>query len=50
MNRIRFIGIAILACGIGINLIFTNEVSEITGAVLIGLGIGVALTGRFTRK
>jgi len=50
MNRVRIIGIAILFCGIVINLIFNSEVSDISGAVLIGLGIGVLLTGRFGIK
>ncbi|WP_168191388.1 MULTISPECIES: hypothetical protein [Antarcticibacterium] len=50
MNKIRIIGIAVLLCGIAISLIFANKVSDISGAVLIGLGIGVALTGGFGRK
>ena len=49
-NKIRIIGAAVSLCGIAIILIFKNEVSDFSGAVLIGLGIGVLLTGRFGRK
>lgn len=50
MSRIRIAGIIVFLCGIAMNLIFNNKVVEITGAVIIGLGIGVALTGRYGNR
>lgn len=50
MNRTRKAGLAVLLLGIAINLFFSSEIAEITGAVIIGLGIGVALTGRFGKN
>ena len=50
MSKIRITGIIIFLCGVAINLIFNNEVADITGAVTIGLGAGVALTGRYGNK
>lgn len=38
MNKIRILGFTVLLCGIAINLIFANEVADIIGAVLTGLG------------
>ena len=50
MSRIRITGIIIFLCGVAINSIINNEIAVITGAVIIGLGIGVALTGRYGNK
>ena len=42
-------GILIFLSGVAINFIFENEVANISGAVAIGLGIGVIITGRVTK-
>lgn len=47
MNRTTIIGTFILLGGIAINFAFDSKMTDITGAVFIGLGIGVLLTGRF---
>ena len=47
MNRTTILGTLILLGGIAINFVFNSEITDITGAVFIGLGIGVLLTGRF---
>ena len=49
MNRTRILGVAILICGIAVNFTFDTELTDITGAVFIGLGIGVLLAGQVKR-
>lgn len=50
MSSIRITGLVILLFGIAMLSIFENEMVEIVAAIIIGLGIGVALTGRYENK
>ena len=49
MNRIRIIGAIILLIGILLNIYLENEVVDFLSGLLIGLGIGLILTGRFSK-
>ena len=53
MNRSIIVSILILICGITVSVIFSEEISGITQAVIIGLMIGGivgALRGRFSKQ
>ena len=50
MNKTRIFGAGLLLIGIILSFSFDNDGIGIISGIIIGLGIGVLLTGRFTSK
>jgi hypothetical protein len=46
MNKIRYIGLAILAVGVIIQFTVENEAFDFISGLVIGVGIGLLLTGK----
>lgn len=46
MNKIRIIGLVALAIGVGIHFAFENSGTNFISGVIIGIGIGLLLTGK----
>ncbi len=50
MNKNRIFGAGMLIIGVILNYSFDNDKIGFISALIIGFGIGVLLTGRFTSK
>lgn len=50
MNRARIIGGLLLLCETVIYLVFSNEISGIVTAIIIGLWIGIAVSWQFGKN
>ncbi len=46
MNKIRYIGLAVLIIGIIIQFTLENDAIDLISGLLIGVGIGLLLTGK----
>jgi len=46
MNKVRIIGLVILILGIIIQFTIENDAIDLISGILIGIGIGLLLTGR----
>ena len=46
MNKIRIIGLVILVIGIVIQFALENDSTDFISGILIGVGIGLLLTGK----
>ena len=46
MNKIRIIGLVILIIGIVIQFTIENDPADFISGILIGIGIGLLLTGK----
>jgi hypothetical protein len=46
MNKIRIIGLVLLALGFILFFLFEGDLAGIASGLLLGLGIGLLLTGR----
>ena len=49
MNKIRSIGLVVLAIGIIIHFAIEHDASDFTSGILIGVGIGLLLTGKISK-
>ena len=49
MNKIRLIGILLVAAGIAARFLFENSDYSVLFALVIGIGIGLLITGKFGR-
>lgn len=49
MNKIRYIGLAILAIGVIIQFTFENESINFISGLIMGVGIGLLLTGKIRK-
>jgi uncharacterized membrane-anchored protein len=49
MNRIRIIGLLLLIAGISAHFFLEGDQYDMLSGLLMGLGIGLLITGRFRR-
>lgn len=50
MNRKRIIGVVILIIGVIVRFFLENDVTDFISGILVGLGIGLLITGRFVNN
>jgi ABC-type transporter Mla maintaining outer membrane lipid asymmetry permease subunit MlaE len=50
VNKIRIIGLLILIIGFVIKFFLENDLDNFISAILIGIGIGLCLTGKVRRQ
>ena len=50
MNKVRIIGIVILVAGVLLISYFENDGIDFVSGILVGLGIGLVLTGYFFKN
>ncbi|MEO8772867.1 MAG: hypothetical protein ABI263_00935 [Gelidibacter sp.] len=49
MNKIRIIGLVVLAIGIIIKFALEDDANDFITGILIGVGIGLLLTGKISK-
>ena len=50
MNKVRITGIILLLIGISMIIFLENEKFDILSGLLLGVGLGFTITGKFNRR
>ena len=50
MNKTRIIGLVLLLIGVIVQLTIEHDTTDFISGLLIGIGIGLTITGRFKRR
>jgi len=50
MNKVRITGVILLLTGISMIIFLENEKFDILSGLLLGVGLGFTITGKFNRR